>query len=260
MQINMVTLIFTAILTIIMLYLYFHSKKETLSETLADTGKTSLAVVDDNAFTGLTCLNDTIFRYKNVDTDMETLRCLVNPKTGECYQKDHFFDAGKAPSCEKFNETLVKQVRDVSSTPRKIFNASNPYSVNECTVHGLNNKDHWCNKVIQVILNTDCSDPFKNRIICEHQPKLAKFLNKESTETRDTLPLRYSLSGASCITKCRRSSGAIPPNPATYDCKIKSKGKVIGPDTNCDATKAKMQVPFNAYNVKYGECLSKCIS
>jgi hypothetical protein len=255
MYIEMLFVVSAIAVILIILFFYTQSK-----ETLADTEKTDLAVVDDNAFTGLTCLNDTIFRYKKLDANKETLRCLMNPKTNECYTRDQFFDTGKAPSCEKFNETLVKQVRDINSTPRKIFNTSNPYSVAECTVHGLNNKNHWCNKVSQVILNTDCSDSFKNRLVCEHQSNLSNFVTSTSSEIRDTIPFRYSLSGASCITKCTRSSGAIPPNPTTYDCKIKSKGKVIGPDPNCDATKAKMQGPFDAYNVKYGECLSKCIA
>ena len=251
-----VTILFI-ILGLLLLIVFFYKKS---FETLADTERTETSVVDDNAFTGLTCLDDNIFRYKKVGDDSETLRCLINPKTNQCYKKDEFFEANKAPSCEKFNETLVKQVRDVNSTPRKIFNSSNPYSVNECTLHGLNNKDHWCNKINQIILNTDCSNAFKNRLVCEHQKNIKAFLTKSSTETKDVLPYKYSLTGASCVTKCTRTSGAIPSNPAKYDCQIKSKGKVVGPDTNCDDTKAKMKIPFDAYNLKYGECLSSCIS
>jgi hypothetical protein len=253
MYIEMLVIVMITVLLIILVYL--HSQKE----TLVDTERTELSTVDDNAFTGLTCLNETIFRFKNTGENLETLRCLINPKTNACYTKNELFEMGKAPTCEKFNETLVKQVRDINSTPRKIFNTSNPYSVAECTVHGLNNKQHWCNKVNQVILNTDCSDSFKNRLVCDHQKNIKNFLVKPSTETRDTIPFQYSLSGASCITKCTRTSGAIPPNPATYDCQIKSKGKVIGPDPNCNTTKAQMKPLFEAYTTKYGECLSACI-
>ena len=264
------------ILIVIVALFVLHSQKEMLTTTTGSTttagstqriGSTatgaSIATVDENAFTGLTCLDETIFRYKKVDgkvgEDLETLRCLINPKTNACYTKDEFFEVGKAPSCEKFNETLVKQVRDINSMPRKIFNTSNPYSVFECTAHGLNNQDHWCNKVNRVIINTDCSNPFKNRLVCEHQKGINNFLTTASTETRDVIPFRYSLTGASCVTKCTRSSGAIPPNPDTYDCKLRSKGKVTGPDPDCDATKAKMKPGFDVYNAKYGTCLSACI-
>lgn len=288
------------ILIIIVTLLVLHSQKEMLGDT-GSTGSTatgpgtgtgtsgsterigesatgtSTATVDENAFTGLTCLGETIFRYKKVSLpsptlvdkvplvdkvgeNLETLRCLINPKTNACYTKDELFEIGKAPSCEKFNETLVKQVRDVNSISRKIFNASNPYSVFECTVHGLNNKNHWCNKVNAVILKTDCSNPFKNRLVCDHQIGINNFLKSTSTETRDVIPFRYSLTGASCVTKCTRTSGAIPPSPDSYDCQLRSKGKVTGPDPDCDATKAKMKPAFDAYNAKYGECLSSCIN
>jgi len=232
------------------------------SETLANTETTAITVADDNAFTGLTCLSDSlpVFRYYTNGPNSETLRCLINPKTGKCYNKADFFDAISVPSCAKFNETLVKEIRDTNSTTRKIFDQSNPYSVSECTQHGLNNTSHWCNNINNIILQTDCSSPFKNTLVCGHQKNIKTFLSTPATPaTADTIPYKYSLSGASCATKCTRATGAAPQDPSTYDCQLRSRGKVTGPDPNCAATKATMQTALNAYNKIYGTCLSTCV-
>lgn len=264
-QIDQTQALYAAIFLVVIYFLFIRDYLEgnTNVSQITDT-----ILADENAFTGLDCVSDSlpIFRFKKNTDQSETLRCLVNPATNTCYNKGEFFGAGTAPTCNKFQETLVKEIRNQNSNARKVFDASNPYLVHECSVQGLKTQGHWCNNVYSELAKTDCSDKFisgKLLTTCNSVKNMNAFLQTQDNINNPVTPYSFKLSGASCPTQCTRQSGAIPPNPATYDCMIKttSRGKVTGskPDPDCGGTKLKMQGTFDAYQSKYSGCLSDCV-
>lgn len=230
---------------------------------------TNTILADENAFTGLDCIKDElpIFRFKKNPDQSETIRCLINPNTNACYNKSEFFGTGAAPPCNKFQETLVKEIRNINAPARKVFDASNPYTVHECSVKGMKEPGNWCNTVYSELANTDCSDRFisgKLAQTCNSLKNVNAFLQTQDNIPDNVSPYTFKLSGASCPTQCTRRSGAIPPNPATYDCMIKTtaRGRVTGsrPDPDCDGTKRQMQAAFDAYQGRFSTCLSNCVA
>lgn len=264
-QINQTQALYIAIFLVVIYFLFIRDYMEG-NTNVAQITDTILA--DENAFTGLDCVSDNlpIFRFKRNADQSETIRCLINPATNACYNKGEFFAPGTEPSCNKFQETLVKEIRNQKSNARKVFDASNPYLVHECSVQGVNTPGHWCNTVYSELAKTDCSDKFisgKLAQTCNSLKNMNAFLQTSSSTSEPVTPYSFKLSGASCPTQCTRKSGAIPPNPATYDCMIKttSRGRVTGsrPDPNCDATKLQMQGAFDAYQSKFSGCLADCV-
>lgn len=249
---------------IFLIIVYFFFIKESF-EGNTNVQLTDTIVADEDAFTGLDCASDTlpIYRFKRNPNQTSTIRCLINPQTNACYNKNELFGANENPSCNEFSKNLRNRLVNPTSTTRKIFEASNPYSVHECSVKGLQTPGHWCNDVYSEINKINCSVEPTHRN-CNNLKSLNAFLETQDNVNEPVTPYNFKLSGASCNTKCVRQSGAIPPNPATYDCMIKSmsRGRVTGtkPDPDCAGTKRQMQQPFDIYQQKYGTCLSECVS
>lgn len=261
-QIDQTQALYAAIFLVVIYFLFIRDYLE--GNTNVSQVTDTIRVVD-NAFTGLDCTSDNlpIFRFKKNADKTETLRCLINPKTNACYNKGEFFEEGKAPTCNAFQATLVKEIRNQNSQARKVFDASNPYTVHECSVQGLKTPGHWCNNVYSELAKTDCSDKFisgKLLTTCNSVKNIDAFLQTQDNQANPVVPYTFKLSGKPCTENCVAKSGKIPQNPATYDCMIKTtaRGRVTSsrPDPDCDGTKRKMKDEFDEYQTRYQACLS----
>jgi hypothetical protein len=255
-QINQTQALYIAIFLVVIYFLFIRDYMEGNTNVSAQLNDTIF--VSENAFTGLDCVSENlpIFRFKQNDDKSETIRCLINPDTNACYNKGEFFAPGTEPSCNKFQETLVKEIRDTKSNARKVFNASNPWLVHECSAQGLKTPGHWCNTVYSELAKTDCSDKFisgKLANTCNSLKNVNAFLQAPSTTSDSVIPLSFKSGGKPCNQVCLAAIGANPINPDKYDCMMPSRRGRI-PDPDCEGTKARNRPLW----IKYNNCLTNC--
>lgn len=115
------------------------------------------AVIATNAFSDLRCLDDSqpIVRFIN----SETVQCLSKDGQNCLFRKD--FGVTDNIKCNDINTHLVKEIRNINSGPRKVFNdleKNTNYNLLTCTPDGFNNPSHWCGSIYNNILTKKCID------------------------------------------------------------------------------------------------------
>jgi hypothetical protein len=128
----------------------------------------------DNAFTSLTCLptstGDHVVKVAPSANDPSkmTIQSLLNPTNNyNIVQKQDIIPDPNVPCDDvKFSAAYVKQLRDINSPARKLFNAINSGSIVpdknsfgsstwktlECKSNNLNDPSHWCNTVFNHLI------------------------------------------------------------------------------------------------------------
>ena len=177
-------------------------------EKVDNTSNVPIVNTDRNAYTGLMCANESDPVHSIVNN---SFACLVNPATQQCYSKSQLVDPSIPCDPVKFSAQLVKDLRNESTNSRKEFKKNNTYSLQQCTSTGLNNEGHWCKKTYDYY-NTLCNDP-KIPIkpnYCNDFKTVVGTKKQAPTGANDTILNTYSLTGASCNTKCLRSMDKNP--------------------------------------------------
>jgi len=115
------------------------------------------AVIQTNAFSDLRCIDDSqpIIRFIN----SETVQCLSKDGSNCLFRKD--FGISDDVKCNDINTHLVKEIRNINSGPRKVFDdleQNTNYNLLTCTPDGMNNPNHWCGSMFNTISNKKCID------------------------------------------------------------------------------------------------------
>jgi hypothetical protein len=106
-----------------------------------------------NAFTGLLCVNDDTLPV--ITTVDNTIACLKNPDTNECYKKSELVPQSVGCNPPDFSAALVKQLNDMKSTTRtQVFPKLAKYDLEKCTPDGLNDSNHWCGKTYNNLMSS----------------------------------------------------------------------------------------------------------
>ena len=115
------------------------------------------AVIQTNAFSDLRCIDDSqpIIRFIN----SETVQCLSKDGSTCLLRQD--FGVTDNVKCNDINTHLVKEIRNINSGPRKVFDElekDTNYNLLTCTPDGMNDQNHWCGSMFNTILNKKCID------------------------------------------------------------------------------------------------------
>lgn len=135
------------IVILILVFILFFGGRESLN-----------AIIAGNAFTDLRCIDNSQPIVRIIDS--KTFQCLSKDGTN-CLKRD---DYGIPPNinCRDINGFLVKSIRDMKSSSRKVFdeleNKTN-YNLLTCTPDGLNNENHWCGQMWKDIRDNRCQTP-----------------------------------------------------------------------------------------------------
>jgi hypothetical protein len=125
--------------------------------SLLHTQENLEAVIQTNSFSDLRCIDDSqpIVRFVNA----ETVQCLSKDGSNCLLRKD--FGISDNVKCNDINTHLVKEIRNINSGPRKVFDdleQNTNYNLLTCTPDGMNNPNHWCGSMFNTILNKKCID------------------------------------------------------------------------------------------------------
>lgn len=117
------------------------------------------AVMVTNAFSDLRCLSNNLPIVRIIDN--KTLQCLSKSEddTTNCLTRT---DLAINPSvkCNDINTHLVKEIRNKNSPVRKVYDKLERevnYNLLTCNPDGLNDGNHWCGQLYNVVKNEKCT-------------------------------------------------------------------------------------------------------
>ena len=117
------------------------------------------AVMVTNAFSDLRCIADDLPIFRIIDN--KSLQCL-SKNQGDTTTCKTRADLGVDPTvkCNDINTHLVKQIRNVKSSERKVFDELEKnvdYNLLTCHPDGLTDSSHWCGKIYDIVKNDKCN-------------------------------------------------------------------------------------------------------
>lgn len=138
------------------------------------------AVIQTNSFSNLRCIDDSqpIIRFIN----SETVQCLSKDGSTCLLRQD--FGVTDNVKCNDINTHLVKEIRNINSGPRKVFDdleKHTNYNLLTCTPDGINDPNHWCGSIVDTILNKKCTPESRFGYLKEPCSKIPVF--SKSTPT-----------------------------------------------------------------------------